>query len=345
MLNNFLDILKISGVYTSLILGAGFASGQEILIFFMRHKSLGFIGLIISGIIFGGIGYFVLDIAHKFKITSSKDFFKLILKDYSKIFELLINLFMLVLYITMLSATGAFFNQEYNLNYSFGIIIMSLICFIIHELGINFFAKLNLILMPVLFFGELIICLYIILNRESQHVFNSSNFLFIRDSIIYASYNIITGVCLLISLIKISKNKSLSKFGAILGSIFITMLGIIISLVIFYCYKFSSSCEIPMLSITHNFNSLIQASYSIIFFLAIFTTAMGNYFAICESLNSKANSKKNFYIKILISLLSIIFAHIKFSRLVSKIYPVFSYLGLFLIILITLFYFLYTRLK
>ena len=57
------DILKIASIYTAIILGAGFASGQEIATFFTRHGSSGLIGILISGVIFSTVGYIILDIA------------------------------------------------------------------------------------------------------------------------------------------------------------------------------------------------------------------------------------------------------------------------------------------
>jgi len=43
-----LNILKISFVIIGTIIGAGFSSGQEILVFFNQYGTYGFLGLIIS---------------------------------------------------------------------------------------------------------------------------------------------------------------------------------------------------------------------------------------------------------------------------------------------------------
>ncbi len=67
------DILKIAGIYTALILGAGFASGR-ILFFSIRFGRKGFSGLILSGFIFSFIGYIVCDLANKKKFIRPTNF-------------------------------------------------------------------------------------------------------------------------------------------------------------------------------------------------------------------------------------------------------------------------------
>ena len=58
-----MDALKMAGIYTAVILGAGFASGKEILTFFINYGYKGFYGIILSGIIFSITGFCTLKIA------------------------------------------------------------------------------------------------------------------------------------------------------------------------------------------------------------------------------------------------------------------------------------------
>ena len=49
--------------YIGALIGAGFASGQEILTFFVKYGRLGGVGVVISSVIFGLFAYFILALA------------------------------------------------------------------------------------------------------------------------------------------------------------------------------------------------------------------------------------------------------------------------------------------
>ena len=329
------DIFKIAGIYTAIILGAGFASGQEILTFFVRYGKIGFLGLLISGIIFSFVGYAILDITIIKKINSSREFIKLIFGKNADFAQFINQIFLFILYFTMLSATGATLKQEFNMPYICGIIIMALFCLISYSMGTNFIAKINFAISPILFVGSIFTGLYAILKHDSIPAFFIQNQNWIKSAILYPSYNIITGICVLVPITDTVNNKKYGKYGAILGGIFMSILGIIIALAIFFNYDFASQTQIPMITIANKFSSFIKYSYIIIFMLAVFSTAIGNFFGLCQDLEQKKFTHPGLFI----SFLSIIFANIKFSRLISEIYPIFGYIGLFEIILITVFYF------
>lgn len=329
------DIFKIAGIYTAIILGAGFASGQEIFTFFTRYKIKGFYGIAISGFIFSFIGYAILEIAYQKKITSSAQFIKLLFGNISYIAEFINQIFLFILYFTMLSATGATLNQEFNLPYIFGIVLMAILCLIFCLAGTNFIAKINFLISPILFIGSIFIGLYIIIKHESMPVFFAQNKNWLKSAILYPSYNIITGICVLVPIINTLSDKKNGKYGAILGGIFMSILGFITSLAIFLNYNLACKTQIPMLAIANKYSTVIKYIYLVVFILAVFSTAIGNFFGLCEILQQKKFPMP----KIFVTVISIIFANIQFNHLVSKIYPVFGYIGLFEIILISVFYF------
>ena len=211
------DILKIAGIYTAIILGAGFASGQEILSFFINYGRNGFYGLVLSGFIFSLIGYMVLKISYVKKISSAESFFRFMLGKLYFFIEYIIAMFLFISYTTMLSATGACFKQQFNLPGILGIILMVLLCFVAYLLGVDFIAKINFVISPILFLGGISVGLFIILNNSSISVFLIKNKSWIKSAILYSAYNLITGICVIIPMLKTIKNKNHAKFGAVLG--------------------------------------------------------------------------------------------------------------------------------
>ena len=73
-MTNFKNISKIAFVYIGTVMGAGFASGQEMLVFFASFGKDGIYGLILAGFMFFLIGWMVLQLILAFECTSYKEF-------------------------------------------------------------------------------------------------------------------------------------------------------------------------------------------------------------------------------------------------------------------------------
>ena len=85
------NILKIVFVIIGALIGAGFASGQEIKIFFFSHGIQGLFGIIISSVLMGIIIYNTLNIINKYDIKNYKEFLDILIKKDS-IIKNIINL-------------------------------------------------------------------------------------------------------------------------------------------------------------------------------------------------------------------------------------------------------------
>ena len=127
------NILNLTFVIIGTLVGAGFASGQEIYTFFFSYGIKGIIGIIISSIITGSIIYFCLEIIRKNKIENYKDFIDVIFnkntsnKNIKKIWNIIINTFILITFFIMIAGFGAYFNQQYGLNVILGSSILVVI--------------------------------------------------------------------------------------------------------------------------------------------------------------------------------------------------------------------------
>ena len=73
------NILKIVFVIIGTLIGAGFASGQEMYIFFFSYGLEGIAGLFVSNILMGIIIYVSLKIINKYKKTFSEYSLKVLL--------------------------------------------------------------------------------------------------------------------------------------------------------------------------------------------------------------------------------------------------------------------------
>ena len=155
----FMNILKVVFVIIGTLIGAGFASGQEIYTFFFSYGIKGILGIVISSTIIGLTIYKTFKIIEKNNIKNYKEFLDFFIKN-EKIKELInsiINIFILVSFYVMIAGFGAYLEQDINLNNFIGSSILAILCIILFKTNINGIVKINEILIPILIAVVLVI--------------------------------------------------------------------------------------------------------------------------------------------------------------------------------------------
>lgn len=144
--------MKIIFTLIGTLIGAGFASGQEVYTFFYSYGIKGIIGITISSSLIGIIIYKALKIIKVNQIKNYKELLDYTIKDskIKDIMNIVVNIFILVSFYVMIAGFGAYLMQEYNINSVFGSSILAVICFIIFKSNIKGFVKINEILIPIL---------------------------------------------------------------------------------------------------------------------------------------------------------------------------------------------------
>ena len=154
----------------------------------------------------------------------------------------------------------------------------------------------------------------------------NSSINWIISSILYASYNSISLIPILISLKRFVKNKKEIKRITSCTFIIMAAVTLIIYLLINNYWVEIKKVEIPIMYIANKMGILASYIYGGLILSAIFTTAISAGYSF---LNSSTNSKNRYMVSaVIICTISIFFGQLEFARLISSLYPVFGYLGL-----------------
>ena len=160
------NVLKVVFVIIGTLIGAGFASGQEVYLFFFSYGMKGLIGILISSIIIGVVIYSTFNILNKYKINTYKDFLNILIPKNTKlkiIANFIINIFILITFFIMIAGFGAYFEQEIGINRLVGSLILAIITFIVFMTSIKGVVKVNELIVPILigFIFEMLDLVYI----------------------------------------------------------------------------------------------------------------------------------------------------------------------------------------
>ena len=150
-------IFKVTFVIIGTIIGAGFASGQEIYTFFNMHGVQGLIGLVLSILLISIIIYKTLKITIEKNINIYSEFVGEILPSKLKenrilVFTIsnIINIFLFISFNIMVAGFSAYFFQEFNLPKVIGGFIIAVLSFLVFSKSINGIVKINTYLIPML---------------------------------------------------------------------------------------------------------------------------------------------------------------------------------------------------
>ena len=231
-------ILKSLFVIIGTLIGAGFASGQEIYIFFYKYGINGIIGIAISSLLIGAIVYKVLEISRKRQIKNYKEFVGILVKNENqiKIFNTIINIFILITFYIMIAGFGAYFEQQFGIDSLIGSSILAMICYFVFLKDVTGLIKVNQLIVPILIVGLILVGINVIdfarVPQISKYILQNSSCKWILDSILYGSYNTILLIPVLIALKNLITKKKESIFVSILTIITVILLSLIIFLML-----------------------------------------------------------------------------------------------------------------
>lgn len=339
MANELKNILKVACIYATSIIGAGFASGQEIMQFFSIYRTGGFYGILLAGILFAVVGSIVLEKVYLERIRNYEEFlFPTFGWLTGWILELAVTLFMLCLFCIMIAGSGDVLSGRLGIPLRFAALIMGLITMLLIFTNIKGIVALSTFITPVLIIGIMLAGLYIIFFGDSE-VFKISGFLarlsgnWFFSSILYVSYNSILAIVMMCSLLPYLRTRRTARVGGILGGVLLSLAALVINAAIFLFYPTAFEKELPLLDILRSFSSSAGNLYAAILWLAMLVSAVTSGFCFTDRVGTTLKLNRRL-VALILCAAAVPLSTLGFSRLIAAIYPVFGYLGLFMILVV-----------
>lgn len=333
MSSSILKIARIAAIYAGTVMGAGFASGQELTQFFVVHGHMGLIGLLVITVLFAWLGITILKISYMIKATSYHHLLYYACgKKIGTILDCIITVFLFGVLTVMLAGSGTLFRDTLDLPYSIGIGVMAFSMLATLLRGINGIATVNLIITPLL----TIITTFIALYSLSYHDWNMAIFHmpvssgsmpaahWLLSSLLYFSYNLVLSTTVLVPLGSSIAQRPVRIMGSIIGSLLLLLLAGLIILVVMVHYPLSPEYEIPMLYIAESQHFFHHAAYIFIFAAAMYTTGLACLYGCTTKLTAVTGLSQTAALLVLITL-GIVLSYVGFTALVSVIFTLFGY--------------------
>lgn len=331
-MRNMKPILQIAFTYMGTVVGAGFATGKEILLFFTRYGWMATLTIGIATALFVWIGVKLMLIAHEIGAESYEDLNK---ELFGQRLGEAVSLFTLIILFgvtsIMLAAAGSLFHEHLNFPFQAGLFITMILTYLLLHKGMSAILTVNSVVVPIML---LFTCA--IAWTTLRHP-GSGNWLTLSGGypwhkvwfspILYTSYNLAMAQAVLVPLGKAIHDKRVLYWGGILG-------GVGIGGLLAAChYSLSAQMpgitryEIPMGHLIEPLGRLVQLMYVLVIFGEILTTFLSNVYGLALQLKQRLKVRLPvLMIGILASCYLI--SQIGFGRLLELLYPLFGVVSL-----------------
>ncbi|WP_394232705.1 hypothetical protein [Niallia oryzisoli] len=338
MKTNWGAAVQIAAVYVGTVVGAGFATGREIVEFFSRFGFIGLIGMLMSGYILIFLGSKLMVISARINAVSYEEFNEYLFgKTLAKVINLLLLIMLLGVCAVMLSGAGAVFEEQLGLSRVLGVLITIILSIFVMLVGIKGLFAVNTFVVPlmILFSLILMVCSLRIPNFMEQLLYIpyvKDGWSAVASPFLYTALNLSLAQAVLVPVASEVKDERTIKWGGILGGAALTAILIAGHFTLIMLPNFSSY-EIPMAIIMKNLIPGLHWIFVLIIYGEIFTSVIGNVFGLEKQLKQYLPFPK-MVIVAGIFIVSYLLSLIEYSRLLSYLYPLFGYVSLVFIILL-----------
>lgn len=334
------DILRIATAFVGVLVGAGFASGQEILQFFTSFGLIGLTGGLISGALFVFMAMAMTSLGKHLSADSHKPVVYSICGKYLGWFvDAFITFFMFGVTVVMLAGAGSLLEQFTGFPAVYGSVAATVITVAIVCLNLRNVITLIGAVTPFLVIMAGIVCIWSFLGRDAS--FTQLNTAaqalpqgashWLVAALLYVSYNIVAGTPMLAIMGGHAPSRRVALWGGVLGGLLLGILILVIATGIFVRADDMADVAMPTLMLATEMSPFLGGVMAVVIFGMILNTSVGVLYSFTARFLEPETSRFRWG-ALVFGILALIGSFAGFITLVGTVYPLFGYLGFVLMI-------------
>lgn len=334
-----MPVLRIAATYIGTVIGAGFASGQEILRFFAAFGHWGYAGIGLAACLFILLGLAAMELGRSLKAASYNELLNhAVGHRLGRLMDLVVTLFLASSVAVMISGSGALFEQQFGISPLAGSALLAAASVITVMHGLRGITTANLVIVP----GMVVLILFLaaasieyqglgwlrIPDRTLPDLQAAPNWLL--SALLYVSYNLILALAVLAPLGRQAKGRSALIIGSLLGGGVLGLLALAIKTALVLHLEQVTRAEIPMLYVAGFETPALRLAYVALLWAEIYSTAISGLFGLTSRLRESIGLPPAATVWV-VAAAAFLGSFSNFGALIGLLYPLFGYLGLILI--------------
>ncbi|MFD2831369.1 YkvI family membrane protein [Corticicoccus populi] len=321
-------------------MGAGFATGQELLQFFANYGIWSYFAALVAGLIITFITRQTAKLGYVLQTESYEVALENIFgKFMAKIFDYILIFFLYGLSVIMIAGTGSGLYDGFGVPTWLGTLITVIVLFFVMQLDFTNIVKVLGIITPFLIIAVLIIAGYnvisptIPLSEVDQYtdISRTPSGVWIWDAITYAGLVVANSFSFMVIIGGQSRNHFISQRTALIGGLIFTGLVVLMTAGLVANLEVANAAELPTLLLADQIHPGVRILMAVVMVGVIFNSVIGVLFPFLKRFTAEYSPK--YKILLLISLVvAYLVSFIGFVDLVNFFYPIFGYIGMFITI-------------
>lgn len=332
-------ILKMGSAFIGIIVGAGFASGREIMQYFTSFGLMGIAAAIVSTVLFTYLGMTLTRLGSRMKTTSHKDvIYKISGRYLGIIVDAIITLTLFGVGVVMVAGAGSNLQQQFNLPPYVGSLLMVLLVFITILLNVDKVVAVIGSITPFLILAVIAVSIYSVITMDTSfkeldpiaRAVGTTLPNWFISGVNYVSFNIAVGASMALVMGGAERNEKTAALGGLVGGLGIGILILLSNLALFSKVDNVASADLPMLAIINEIHPAAAIFMAFILYGMIFNTAVSMFYAFGARFTKIGTPQFKLFISSSL-IIGLGLSFVGFTNLIEWLYPLIGYLGLFLV--------------
>lgn len=338
---SFNKTIGIALSFIGLLVGAGFATGQEVVQYFTSFGVSGVWGIIVAGLIMALSGTVFLQLGSYFHASAHSDVFRHVTHPFiSRFLDVCVIFTLFAVGLVMLAGAGSNLSQQFGIDAWIGSAIMVVLVLVAGMLDVDKVSQVIGAITPLIIIAVVGVGIHALLNMPADPV-ESMNIAaqtespinnWLVSSLNYCGLALILAVSMSLVIGGDNISPREAGWGGLIGGISYAILMGIAGFVLLMRPDAAGS-DIPMLTLVNEINPTLGLLMAITIYLMIFNTAIGMFYALGKRLTS---TRPHLYRPVFIvgTLVGFAFSFVGFKELMGSVYPVLGYLGIVMVVVL-----------
>ncbi|WP_042349129.1 YkvI family membrane protein [Bacillus massiliigorillae] len=329
---------QIAAVYVGTVVGAGFATGREIIEFFTKYGFIGFLSILLAGYLFIVLGTKIMLLSVSINAKTYEEVNNhLFGKRWSPFINILFFVMLFGVTAVMLSGAGAVFEEQVGVPKMIGVAITAIVALIVLHNGIKGLVVVNMLVVPSMIMFSVLLFVQVIGTpgyfQDFVYISNEINYLkSIISPFLYSAFNLALAQAVLVPVAYEIKNPSIIRSGGVLGGICLTLI-LLTSHLSLITLPNILEYDIPSAELMKSVATPFYWVFIFVIYGEIFSSLVGNIFGLEKQLQKYINVK-SMSIFLALLLAAYLVSLIQYRTLLSVLYPLFGYVSLVFLLLL-----------
>lgn len=331
-----LQIIKLALAFVGLVVGAGFASGQEIVQFFVSYGKSGIYASLLTATLVTITGYGVLQLGSYYLAVEHSQVFDRVLNDkLARLADITLSCILFCLGFVMLAGAGVNMRQQFGWPAWWGSLLITVLVILVGMLNVDKVIAVVGGVTPLIIFAVVIVTIHTLTTAQGDALLFEHTSTQIPSPLPFPWLSAINYVGLVFS-VSLSMaivmggdqlNPRVAGWGGLVGGLLFSILMLLSITALYMSSSEVKNADMPMLMLVDQLDSRLSLVMSLVILAMIFNTAICMFYSLAKRI-SGIRSKWYTPALVITTFAGFVCSFLEFKTLVAVVYPFLGWFGL-----------------